>query len=282
MTGNEIVFHLSETFPNEWEIASIFKKKDKAELGDVSASLFRFTVKSIEKYVKSELSQELFDKAFGKGVVNSPEEFEDRIRENISAELENDSKVEFGDSVSSFLMKKFDLRLPEEFLLKWLKSANKKMSEEDLENEFPGFLKGMKWELISNAIVKQNDLKVEEHEIIEFAKKSKLLQFISYGFSDIPDESLTRITMESLKDEKNVREVASRVIFEKIIATVSELVTVNVQEVTLDEFHKIAYLDDEEVEAVEETEASEIVAEVAEIDENAEPKEAEETPENFQ
>jgi len=279
MTGNEIVFHLSETFPNEWEVVSILKKKDKKEVGDISASLFRFTVKLIEKYVKGEPNQKLYDKVFGEGTVNSLEEFENRIREEILEEFEGNSMIDFGNNVSSFILEKFDPPLPEEFLLKWLKSVNKKMSEEDIEKEFPGFLRGMKWEMISNAIVKQNEIKVSDQEIIDFAKRAKLQQFISYGISGIPDETLTGLAMDSLKDEKSVRETASRVIFEKVVAAVSELVTVNVQEVSLDEFRKLIYPEDEEVEAVEETEETEIVAEVSEIDENAKP---EETSENIQ
>jgi trigger factor len=85
--GDEIVFNLSETFPNDWEIASILKKKNKEEVGDISASLFRFTVKKNEKFENAEVNQELFDKVFGEGEVKSLEECEERIKADIAADF---------------------------------------------------------------------------------------------------------------------------------------------------------------------------------------------------
>ena len=264
VTGNEIVFPLSETFSNDWEIASILKKKNKNEIGYIVGALFKFTVKSIEKYAISELNQQLFDKVYGEGEVTSPEDFENRVKEEIALDLEENVMIKFSNEVSNFLLEKFNPPMPEEFLRKWLITKN--INEEDLEKEFSGFLKGMKWELISNAIVKQNELKVDEQEIIEFTKAAKRKQFMSYGITDFSDETLTNIAMESLKDEKSIREVASRLVFDKVVATVSELVTVNIQEISMEDFNHMMYASNKD-ETEEVTESEEKIEEAVVVEE---------------
>ncbi|MDR1171120.1 MAG: trigger factor [Bacteroidales bacterium] len=244
--GDEIVFNLSETFSNDWEIASILKKKISEEVSDISASLFRFTVKSIQKFVNAELNQELFDKVFGGGTVTGIEEFENHIKEEIATDFEESSMSKFGSDAREYLLEKLNPQLPEEFLRKWLLATNKEVSKETFEKEFPMFLKNMKWELIANAIVKQNELKVDEQEIIDMAKATVRRQFTMYGMSNIPDETLTSYAMNSLKDEKSIRGMASQVLEKKIAKTVNEAVDVNIQELSPDDFNKMIYASDNE------------------------------------
>ncbi len=243
--GDEIVFNLSETFPNDWEIASVLQKKNKEDVGDISGSMFRFSVKTIEKFQNAELDQELFDKVFGEGSVKSAEEFEERIKADIANDFEESGMAKFGYDAREYLSNKINPSLPEEFLRKWLKAANKEISDETFEKEFPAFLKSMKWDLISQAIAKENDFKVEEEEIIDFAKESTKRQFAQYGMTNFPDEALTNYAMNTLKEEKNIRQIVSQVVDKKVINAVYEAVDAPVKEITLDDFNKMIYPESE-------------------------------------
>jgi len=271
--GDEIVFNLSETFPNSWEVTSILKKKDKNEVGDISASLFRFTVKSVQRFANAELNQELYDKVFGEGAVASPEEFENRIKENITLEFEGSSMAKFSADVHEYLLKKINPQLPEEFLLKWLQSVNKEVSEEVFEKEFPLFLKNMKWELIVNAIAKQNELKVDEHEIIDFTKTNIRKQYAMYGMTDVSDEYITNQAMNQLKDEKSIRGTMSQILDKKVTKVVLEALDVNIQEMSMEDFNKMVYAADTvETEEVDEVadETEEVTDEIIETEEKIE------------
>ena len=270
-TGVEIVFNLSETFPNEWEIASILKKKDKAEVGDIRNSLFRYTVKSIQKFVNAEVNQELFDKVFGEGKVTDFEEFENQIRKSVELAYGERCMAKFSDDAHDYFLEKINPALPEEFLRKWLKASNKEMSEEAFEKEFPVFMGTMKWELIVNAIIKEHGLKVEEQEIINFAKAMTRRQLSSYGASNISDEDLTGYAMNYLKDEKNVRDMASQVLQNKVAFVIHETVDVVMQEISFDDFNQMMYEKEEAGERGEAGEVDEMVEaeEVAEIEKSA-------------
>ncbi len=240
--GDEIVFHLSKTFPNEWEIASILQKKDKEEVGDISDSLFRFTMKKIQKFQNAALDQELFDKVFGEGTIKDLGEFEERIKNDIAKEFDESSMAKFGYDAREYLLGKIDPSLPEAFLRKWLWAANKdSIDEAAFEKEFPAFLKSMKWDLIIQTIAKQKELKVEEQEIIDFAKEATKKQFMQYGVTNFPDDALTNYAMGTLKDEKNVRQIASQVIDKKVVNAIYEVVDVPVKEMSLDDFNKMIY-----------------------------------------
>jgi len=275
-TGDEMVFNLWQAFPNEWEIASILKKEDKNKVGDISGLLFRYTVKTIQKHVNAELNQELFDKVLGKDVVSDLEDFKNRIRENIESEYEETCFSKFSADMREYLLNKFDPALPEEFLLKWMKSANKDVSEEIFEMEFPQLLENMKWEFITNAIVRQYELEVNEQEVIDVAKISVRRQFSMYGMKNIPDEILTKQAMSILKEEKNIRSMASQAMEKKIAKTVSEIVDVNIQEINTEDFDNMIYASQqiEETGEVEETGETGEIEEVETVEKNEAVEEA--------
>ena len=234
----EIVFNLSQTFPNDWEVASILRKKDKSEVGDIQTSLFRYTIRKIEKYVNAEIDQELFDKVFGEGTVASVEEFRQRIKDDIAAEFEDASMVKFGSDARKYLLEKINPALPEAFLRKWLWNINKdKVNEADFDNDFPRFLEGTQWEMISDAIFRKNDIKIVEQDILDVAKDVAKKQFMQYGIPNFSDDILTNYANGLLKEKKASRQFATQAIANKVVKTIYDSVDVIVQQLSLDDFN---------------------------------------------
>ena len=236
--GDEIVFNLSETFPNDYEIASILKK-EKEEIGDVSASLFKFTVKQMHKFANAELNQELFDNVLGKEAVTSSEEFVNKIREKLAEVHQDKSYSRFNYDMFNFLVEKTNLQLPEEFLRKRLLSTNEDFSEERLEAEFPSYLNSMKCNLIANELIKQYDLKITEQEVIEFTIENVKKQYNMYGIYNVPEEQINESVNAHLQDENNVRSTASQIYEKKITELVAEAVDLKIQEISLEDFNKL-------------------------------------------
>ena len=272
--GDEIVFQLAETFPNQWELASILKKKDREEVGDISGLLFKLTLKTIQKFVHAKIDQELFDKVYGEGVVTSLEEFENRISKNIASGFEEGILAKFGNDAREYLLEKINPPLPEKFLHKWLLKSNNEIDEETIEKEFPMFLKNMKWDLIANAIIRKNELQVNEQEIIDSATIAARKQFAMYGINNFSDEEMNGYVMNYLKDEKSVRATASKALESKITKVILETVDVTVQETSLEDFNHMIYGSGGtgEVEEIEEAEEN---AESVKITDNIEITEVE-------
>lgn len=86
--GDTVTLNPMKVFGNEAEVSAILKlEKDSPSMH----SDYLFTVKTINQIDAAELNQELFDKVYGEGIVNSEEEFRAKIEEGIASYFERES-----------------------------------------------------------------------------------------------------------------------------------------------------------------------------------------------
>jgi len=234
-----VVFNPQKAFGNETEISSLLKisKEQAKEL----TSDFQMTIKEITRFKDAELNQELFDKAFGEGVITTEEEFKQKLQDEIKASLEIDSDYKLMIDARDMLVKKLDdLQFPDAFLKRWLLVTNEnKRTEEELNDQYPKMLEELKWHLIKEKIAKDKEIKIENSDLTAFAKKAAQAQFAQYGMMGIPDEMLENYAKEMLKKEDSARNIADRVMDEKILAAVKSSIKLNAKKISLDNFNKM-------------------------------------------
>jgi trigger factor len=236
----EIVFDVKKAFPNDTEISYILKIT-KEQAAEISGS-FRLIIKEITEFVEPELTQDLFDKVFGVGVVSSEEEMRAKVKEDLEKNFSLESDYRFSVDARNKLTSKVDFQLPEDFLKRWMKSTNRgeeKLTDEQLDKNMPSFLEDLKWHLIKNELIKVNELKIQESDVIEFAKKSAKAQFMQYGLTNIPDDYIDNYAMDMLKDQQQGRQMAEGAITDKVIDYIKEAVNLDEKVVTRDEFNKL-------------------------------------------
>lgn len=238
--GEEVVFDVKKAFPNDTEISYLLKitKEQAAEVkGD-----YKFTIKEITEFIEPELNKELFDKLFGPGVVSTEEEMKTKVKEDLQRNFEMESEYKFAIDAREKLTAKLDVNLPEAFLKRWLKATDRgeeKMSDEQIDTDMPKFMEDLKWQLIKNEIIRSNELKVEEKDVVDYAKKSARMQFMQYGLTNLPDEHIEGYAMDMLKKEDQGRRMAEAAIQEKVMAFIKEAVKLDEQEVSRDDFNKL-------------------------------------------
>ena len=232
-----IDFDLKKAFPNDTEIAGILHKK-KEEVADLGAN-YRFTVNEISRFYPAELGKELFDKIFGEGVINSEEEFMKKIEEEIVANLKRESDFKLMMDIKNMTMEKTDFQLPEEFLKKWLLRVNEKSTAEQIEKEFDGFSKDLKWQLIRNKVARDNEVKISEEELQKEAENITRYQFQQYGLFYTTDEQIANYAKETLKRDEDAKRIADKILDEKVILLIKELVKLEDKSVTTEEFNKL-------------------------------------------
>ena len=236
--GDIITFDLKKAFPSEQEQKNILKAEPSV-LETVSSN-FQVLVSSISVFEKSLIDQSLFDKIYGEGVITSEEEYKAKIEDEIRTALAQESDYRFLIDARDVLLKKYDLALPKEFLKKWLMSQNKgKVTEAQLEEEYPRFEQDMKWQLVKNKMIKELELKVEQEEMIEQAKVLARQQFAQYGLGNVPEEYLTNYAVEMLKREQDARSILDRVIDAKIGKLLQEKTKPEIKLVSSEDFNKL-------------------------------------------
>lgn len=232
-----IDFDLRKAFPNDIEIAGLLKKQ-KEEVTAIKGS-FRFTINEISRFFSAETGQELFDRIYGEGVVNSDEEFMKKLEEEIAINLKQESNYKLSLDLKKLAIDKTDLQFPEDFLKRWLLKVNEKTTEEQIEKEFDSFRHDLKWQLIRNKIAKQNEVKITEEELLHEAENITRYQFRQYGLFYASDEQISNYAKETLKREEDAKRIADKLLEEKVIALIRELVKVDNKALTIEEFNML-------------------------------------------
>jgi trigger factor len=232
-----IDFDLKKAFPNDTEVAGILHKK-KEEVAELDGN-FRFTINEISRFHPAELGKELFDKVYGEGVVNSKAEFMKKIEEEIAINLKRESDFKLMMDIKNLAIEKTDFQIPEEFLKRWLLKINEKTTEVQIEKEFDSFRKDIKWQLIRNKVARDNEVKITEEELLKEAENITRYQFQKYGLFYATDEQISNYAKETLKREDDAKKIADKILEEKVILLIKELVKLENKSVTVEEFNKL-------------------------------------------
>ncbi len=236
--GDVIVVDTTKAFPNQADRAALLHTT-KEKLGGVEP-LFQATITETMTFQKADLNQEFFNKVFGEGVVNSEEEFNNKVDEEIGKNLAHESDHRFVVDVKEKLIDKFKIELPKEFLIRWLAAVNEgKHTREQIESEYPMFEQDVKWQMIRDKIAREQSLAVAEEEIRAFAMEFARSQFAQYGMYQLPDEYLTSYAENILKKEDEKRRIHDKLIEDKAIAFIKETVKLDEKKISTEEFNKL-------------------------------------------
>jgi trigger factor len=235
--NDSIDFDLKKAFPNDTEIAGLLQKK-KEEVEGIEGK-FRFTVNEISRFHPAKIGPELYSRIYGEGVVNSEEEFMRKIEEEISSNLKRESDYKLMLDIKAYTLEKTDFQLPEEFLKKWLLRVNENTSGEQIEKDFENFRKDLRWQLIRNKIARDNEIKISEEELLKEAANITRYQFQQYGLFYATDEQISNYAKETLKREEDAKRIADKILEEKVIQIIKELLKLENKSVTIEEFNKL-------------------------------------------
>lgn len=237
--GDKVVFNPSVACGgNDTEIAAMLHiGKDKS--ADVKSN-FEVEITSILGFKPAEVGQELYDNAFGKDTVKSEEEFTAKIREMLATQLQPESDYKFAlDARTALEAKVGEIELPDSLLKRWLVVTGENRTAESIEEEYPKMVPDLKWQLIKEEIVRKYEIKVDDADMLEMAKKATRAQFAQYGMANVPDDLLEKYASDMLKDKKIVSNIAERATEEKIIETIKAHVSLNEKTVSVEDFYKM-------------------------------------------
>lgn len=236
--GDTVVFNPGIAYEHaEGELASLLKLPKDVAKNIVSD--FTFEVKEITRYKEGEINQQLFDQIYGEGVVQSEDEFKAKIRESMEAQFAPESEYRFMIDAEKVLINKAkDVVFPEAFLKRWLIEA-KNHNAETLEQEMPKMIEDLKWHLIKEKIVKDNNLTVSEEELLETAKKVTRAQFAQYGMMNVPEDLLNGYASDMLKKEDSKRNLIDQSMSTVVGNYLKGVVKVSEKQIKLEDFNKL-------------------------------------------
>jgi trigger factor len=234
----------------EFEINTIFSDENLvAELLGVSADeakqakgTYVFKVTAINHAEPAEINQELFDRVFGKDLVQNEEEFINKIKGTITENYNREAEHFLEHHIEDYYVANTGINLPDDFLKNWLKTSSQgKITDDILEKEFQEYKRQLIWDLVKNRVAEDNKINVEAEEVRNKAKDMIVAQFGGQAFAEQIADRLDAITDNYLQNEngQNFMKLYNQLRNEKILKHIKEQITIQEKKVSVDEFKKI-------------------------------------------
>lgn len=230
-----LTFDIRKAFDNDAaKIAGLLKieEDDAADL----RSDFQLTVKNVNRLEESDLNQEFFDKLFGEGTVTTEEEFRTKITEELESMMVQDADRKLQDDTYKLAIAKVDFALPDDFLKRWLKATNEKLSDEELEGGYNDFAQNLKWTLIENKVITDNSIEIKYEDVFELAKIRLDQQFRMYSPTPIPEDQLGQYTVQYLQNKDNANKIFEEVKALKVFDYIKNVITLDKQDILYTDF----------------------------------------------
>lgn len=233
--GESFSIQAAKTFDKDFNFAGLIGATD-AQL-EASTGEFAFVLTNVTRMELAELNQELFDKLYGEGVVTSEEEMRARVKEEAEKAYQSEADQYLLNNVAEYLIEKTAFDLPVAFLKKWLRTAGEQpLTEEQVEADWSKTEKGLRWQLIENAIIKMAEISVTNEELKAQAVELVKAQFMQYGQAGLDEEVLSNIAENVMKDQKEAQRITDQVYNAKLLAYYKENFKIEEEELTYEQF----------------------------------------------
>ena len=200
------------------------------------------TIKEVNKRILADLAQELFDKLYEAGTVSSVTELKTKVKEGIEKQFEPQSEQKLLNDITESLIKNTKFDLPKEFLIKWLQNSGEKpLTEEEAREEYEKSEKGIRYQLIEGAIIKEQNLQIKFEELQSFAKDLIKQQMAQYGQTVPEEKELNDIAARIFANQEETKRLSDQLMSKKLLDFFKENAGIKTKKVNYTDFVKEAY-----------------------------------------
>ena len=170
----------------------------------------------------------------------SDEDIEKELSERLESEYAQQAEWRFSKDVRDYFVAKTKFDLPEAFMKRWLFEANAgKVSKEDVEKDFDGFVADFRWQLVRSAFMRKYDFKVEQKDIQDAAVAYVHYQYAMYGMPNVPEEVVKEAVQNMMQDRSQIDRLVEQVEDGKVLGKLKEEVTVKAKKITSEKFREL-------------------------------------------
>ena len=237
--GDILKLNTSKIFKDENDLHKItgIEKEKLNEVDEID-----FKINELNKNEKAETNNDFFKKVYPNETIKSLNEFKSKIKEDIEKQFVNQSDQKFLNDVTDSFIKETKISLPEDFLKRLMKlNSKEEISNEDLEKEYSNSENGIKYQLIEEKLLIENDIQINADSIKEFATKMIKNQMAAYGQKEPEQKELDSILSRILSNQEEVKRISNQIISEKLLLIYKEKINKKDKKVSYEEYIEIAY-----------------------------------------
>ena len=214
---------------------------DEAKVAELG-KLFRVKALAISRVELAPVDKELFEKVYKADNIESEEQLKERIKKDAQLSFVSESDRNFVNSVVELLLEKTKVALPDAFLKRWLlETNNEKFTEEQIEKEYSVYAYSLKWQLIENKILKDNNIEVGRNDIKEYVKNYfRTSMPAGIDSNMMPEDKLDDIAERLLQNKEETKRIYDKLYDDKIKDLFKTKVKQKTEEISYEEFVKVA------------------------------------------
>lgn len=200
---------------------------------------FKIQITKIGLLEKRELNEEFFKQLYPNDEVRTEADFRNKVTEEIQAYWDNQARNQLQHMAYHELLDGTTIDFPESFLKKWMQTqGEEKKTEEDAEKEFPTFKNQLKWTLISDKIVRENNIEVKPEELKAFARQ-QLFGYMNMPMGGDDQPWVNNYIDKMMQDRKYIEDAYNRIQSQKIFEWAETQVRPVEKEIAMEDFVKM-------------------------------------------
>ncbi|HEU0110075.1 MAG TPA: trigger factor [Flavisolibacter sp.] len=179
---------------------------------------FKVLITKVGLVEPKELNEEFFTQLFPSDEIKTEEAFRNRVKEELQKQWEAESRNQLHHNLYHVLLEHTHIEFPADFLKRWIKTQGENQqpkTDEQVDQEFPSFLNQLKWTLITDKIVQENGIQVQQDDLRQFAKQ-QLLGYMGMQTLDEEQQWVRDYIDRMMKDRKYVEDAYNRLQTQKI------------------------------------------------------------------
>ncbi len=237
--GDKVVFNPWKTCDGHIpELASMLHV-DKDRVTDLHND-FQMVISEIIVLKLAEHGQEFYDEVFGKDKVTDEKAYNEALKQMIAQSLAPNSETLFRlDAQNYFTKQAGDFEIPKGFLKKLMLARNPELTAEKLDAEFDSMIPALRWQMIRDHIARTHDMQITEADLLAIGKQIAAQQFAQYGMTNVDEDTITNFAKNIVADKNYRQRLIEQVSDQKLFNIIKASVTLDLKEVSLDDFKKL-------------------------------------------
>ena len=228
------------------QLSSAFDDKEREfilkDLGLEAADAgryFKVLVTKVGLIEKAELNEDFFKTVYPNKEIATEADFRNAVKEEIEKYWDQQSRNQLSDQIYHQLLDHTNIEFPESFLKRWMQNGGEKpKSAEQVDAEYPSFINSLKWTLIVDQLVKDNNIEVKQEDLREFAK-AQLFSYMGGNTMDMDAPWINDYIDRMMKDKKFVEDSYHRIQTDKVFSWAETQVNPVVKDITAEDFTKM-------------------------------------------
>ena len=205
----------------EWILADLgLDNNDKA----ASEKFFKMTTTKIGLVETRQLSEEFFNQVFPGKEIKTEEDFRNEMKELLQKQWDSASRSQLHDQLYHSLIET-PMPLPDAFLKRWIAiGSQKQKTAQEAEYEYPSFSNQLKWTLISDKIIQENNIDVTQDEL-RINMKEEIMGY--FGQMNLGDDNqwIESYIDRMMEDKKQVESSYRKILTHKLFNFIESQVT---------------------------------------------------------